>query len=197
MARGILHGIGGTGSGSDECTAFLSNVPEGLLAITKDSNDEAGVGTMPKIVATTIVPGTVEQIIYAGGYLAGNITIPGATDLVSENILYEKNIFGVIGTARKYVTFSKGGVYPGGATTINNTRVYPITITGFGFTPTFVSASGNVDVGIAIGNTQHFVRYNNSYTSGTWGSGASLTYNSARLYVQTSGSYTIFIGGYN
>lgn len=37
--------VGGGGS-SDECTAKLSDIPEGLTAITSDSNDEPGRGTM-------------------------------------------------------------------------------------------------------------------------------------------------------
>ena len=42
----IINGGGAGGTGSDECTARLSDVPAGLKAVTADSNDEAGVGTM-------------------------------------------------------------------------------------------------------------------------------------------------------
>lgn len=37
---------GASGGSSDECTAKLSDIPTGLKAVTVDSNDEAGVGTM-------------------------------------------------------------------------------------------------------------------------------------------------------
>lgn len=42
----IINGGGAGGTGSDECTARLSDIPAGLKAVTADSNDEAGVGTM-------------------------------------------------------------------------------------------------------------------------------------------------------
>lgn len=34
------------GASSDECTALLSDIPKGLKAVTKDSDDEPGIGTM-------------------------------------------------------------------------------------------------------------------------------------------------------
>ena len=34
------------GVSSDECTALLSDIPKGLKAVTKDSDDEPGIGTM-------------------------------------------------------------------------------------------------------------------------------------------------------
>lgn len=37
---------GASGVGSDDCTARLSDVPAGLKAVTSDSNDEVGIGTM-------------------------------------------------------------------------------------------------------------------------------------------------------
>ena len=40
-----LPGGGGGGEGSDECTLTLQDVPRGLKAITKDSDDEAREGT--------------------------------------------------------------------------------------------------------------------------------------------------------
>ena len=41
-----LPGGGGGGEGSDECTLTLQDVPRGLKAITKDSDDEAREGTL-------------------------------------------------------------------------------------------------------------------------------------------------------
>lgn len=45
---GKISTTGGAGgsAGSDECTARLSDIPAGLKAVTADSGDEAGVGTM-------------------------------------------------------------------------------------------------------------------------------------------------------
>ena len=42
-----IQGAGSGSAGSDECTAKLSDIPAGLKAVTADSNDEIGIGTMP------------------------------------------------------------------------------------------------------------------------------------------------------
>ena len=71
-------------------------------------------GTIPSKGAATITPGTSNQTIAAGQYLSGAQTIAGDADLVSNNILSGKNIFGVAGsdTTVKYFykkcSFSEG-----------------------------------------------------------------------------------------
>jgi hypothetical protein len=48
--------------------------------------------------AETITPGTVDQTIPADTYLTGDLTIKGDANLISENIINGKTIFGVTGT---------------------------------------------------------------------------------------------------
>lgn len=63
-------------------------------------------GTMPSKGAATITPTTTNQTINAGQYLSGAQTIKGDGNLVPENIIYGKSIFGVSGSVviQKYYT---------------------------------------------------------------------------------------------
>ena len=56
-------------------------------------------GAIQSQAAQTITPGTQDQIIAAGKYLAGAQTIQGDVNLVAENIKKGVTIFGVTGTA--------------------------------------------------------------------------------------------------
>lgn len=66
MARAIWLPGGGGGTASDEVTAKREDVLNGKTAVTSDSNDEAGVGTMPN-------HGAVAPAALAAG---GSYTIP-------------------------------------------------------------------------------------------------------------------------
>lgn len=92
-------------------------VPEGTLSQTDTGNTlvvgegyykEQTVTVGNAVEGYTITPGTREQIIPAGSYLSGNIAVAGDSELVPENIVSGKSIFGVAGTA------SAGGT-PGGS----------------------------------------------------------------------------------
>lgn len=63
-------------------------------------------GTMPSKEAATITPNTTDQTIAAGQYLTGAQTIKGDGNLVPENIISGKSIFGVSGSVviQKYYT---------------------------------------------------------------------------------------------
>lgn len=67
-----------------------------------------GVGTMPSKEAATFTPTTTDQTIDAGQYLAGVQTIQGDANLLPENIISGKSIFGVSGSVviQKYYTGS-------------------------------------------------------------------------------------------
>lgn len=54
-------------------------------------------GNIQSKAAATYTPGTSDQTIQAGQYLAGAQTISGDTNLVSSNILKNVTIFGVTG----------------------------------------------------------------------------------------------------
>jgi hypothetical protein len=86
----ILQGEGASGN------ATASDLLSGKTATT-----DAGeiIGTIPSKAAQTYTPGTTNQVIPAGQYLAGNQTIEGSANLVPENIKEGVNIFGVLGTS--------------------------------------------------------------------------------------------------
>lgn len=54
-------------------------------------------GSMQEKAAATYTPGTSDQTIQAGQYLAGAQTVKGDANLVSSNILKNVSIFGVTG----------------------------------------------------------------------------------------------------
>ena len=56
-------------------------------------------GVVPEriIDEQTITPGTADQVISAGTYLRGDLTIAGDTNLIPENIKDGENVFGVVG----------------------------------------------------------------------------------------------------
>lgn len=55
-------------------------------------------GSIPSVEAATITPGTLDQTINAGQYVAGAQTIKGEPNLLAENIKNGVSIFGVSGT---------------------------------------------------------------------------------------------------
>lgn len=63
-----------------------------------DGSGNVVTGTMPEQAEQTITPGTSDQTIAAGRYLAGTQTIAGDSNLVAENIASGKTIFGVNGS---------------------------------------------------------------------------------------------------
>jgi len=65
--------------------------------------------SIPTKGAATITPGTTNQVIAAGQYLAGAQTILGSPNLVPENIKSGVNIFGVVGTAPSGATLIDSG----------------------------------------------------------------------------------------
>ena len=70
----------------------------GKELIDQDGNQLTG--TMPSLTAQTITPGVSDQVIAAGRYLTGEVTVSGDSNLVSSNIKSGVTIFGVSGTAQ-------------------------------------------------------------------------------------------------
>lgn len=60
MGKILMPGGGGGGVSSDELTALLSNVLEGKTVMAADSNDEIGVGTLPKSKVLSDAGGDIE-----------------------------------------------------------------------------------------------------------------------------------------
>lgn len=79
-----------------DATATAANILSGKTAYVKGKKL---TGTIPSKAAQIYTPGTVNQIIDAGQYLAGAQTIQGDANLVAENIVSGKTIFGVTGNA--------------------------------------------------------------------------------------------------
>lgn len=74
----IINGGGAGGTGSDECTARLSDIPAGLKAVTADSNDEAGVGTMTMTGNAQAAHVLAGETFYTNNYktkLTGTMTV--------------------------------------------------------------------------------------------------------------------------
>lgn len=98
--------------------ATASQILAGASAIVKGT---VVTGTIPSQPAQTITPGTTNKTIDSGKYLSGVQTIEGDSNLVAENIIQNKSIFGVAGTAKKIPNI-----------TVNVTGSYASNITGYG-----------------------------------------------------------------
>ena len=82
MADAFLKQYGGSGTGSDDCTAKRNQVLAGVTAVTSDSDDEAVTGTMPergKLYRTLSAGESVT--LSEGHYTGGSVS---AKDLASQ-----------------------------------------------------------------------------------------------------------------
>lgn len=88
---------------TSDTTAVASDIIQNKTAYIKGKKV---TGTMPSKGAATITPTTTNQTINAGQYLSGAQTIKGDGNLVPENIISGKSIFGVSGSVviQKYYT---------------------------------------------------------------------------------------------
>lgn len=88
--------------------ATASQILSGKKAVVKG---QVVVGTMPSQGAQTIMPSTSNQTIDSGRYLSGTQTISGDANLLAENIVAGKSIFGVVGsyTEKKQTTINISG----------------------------------------------------------------------------------------
>lgn len=80
---------------------------DGLSSVTVGAISSTYIGSrITRKSAATITPTTTDQTINAGQYLSGAQTIKGDRNLVSENIISGKSIFGVSGSVviQKYYT---------------------------------------------------------------------------------------------
>lgn len=79
------------------------------LLAGKELIDQDGnplTGTIPSLTEQTITPGVSDQIIAAGRYLTGDVTVSGDSNLAASNIKSGVNIFGVNGSYSGQYKFS-------------------------------------------------------------------------------------------
>ena len=103
MGRIIIPG-GGNNVDLDVITAAASDILKGKIGIGPDG--EPLTGTIPSLSAKTITPGKTNQVLNAGNYLAGNITVKGDSNLAAANIKSGKSIFGVSGSCKEFKVYA-------------------------------------------------------------------------------------------
>ena len=140
------------GSGGIDTSDATADAEKILYPYTAYKDGEKVTGSIPSLAAQTITPGTADQIIASGQYLAGAQTIkglpyygaqtitPGTSDivlaqgrllsgaqtikgdanLIPDNIISGKNIFGVSGSASSAKFRSAQASYSGTTLTITS-----------------------------------------------------------------------------
>ena len=78
-----------------DANATSADILSGKTAWVNGTKISGSIGTK---AATTIIPGTSDQTISSGVYLAGAQTIKGDANLIADNIKSGTSIFGVTGT---------------------------------------------------------------------------------------------------
>lgn len=78
-----------------DANATAADILSGKTAWVKGTKISGSIGTK---AATTIIPGTSDQTIASGIYLAGDQTIKGDANLIADNIKSGTSIFGITGS---------------------------------------------------------------------------------------------------
>ena len=146
----ILIPYGG-GADLDPVTATAADVRNGKVIVDKDGNPLTG--TMTEIAGRTITPGANQQTVSGGGYLTGNIVVPGfampAANILKKGAVYIAYGRKVTGTFQGWVgdagdlyingqnnagftlynaNFQQDRItFGGGTPSISSTKTYPLT----------------------------------------------------------------------
>lgn len=118
----ILIPYGG-GADLDPVTATAADVRNGKVIVDKDGNPLTG--TMTEIAGRTITPGANQQTVSGGGYLTGNIVVPGFA-MPAANILKKGAVY--IAYGRKVTGTFQGWVGDAGDLYINGQNNAGITL---------------------------------------------------------------------
>ena len=151
----------GGGADLDPVTATATDVRKGKTIVDKDGNPIGG--TMPDIAGRTITPTTSQQTLNGGGYLTGDIVVPGFTP-PSANVIkkgYVLNLFGI------KITGSFEGWVAG------NGELYRYGDNAAGFAPSaypnvVVFDSGQITVNCANSALNMEIRSSQPYNTGPW-----------------------------
>lgn len=116
--------LGGDGGHDlDQITVNSADVRKNKVYVDADGN--AQNGTMPDIAGRTITPGASRQTVSSGGYLTGNIVVPGFA-MPSPNILKKGAVYEAYG--RKVTGTFQGWVGDAGDLYINGQNNAGITL---------------------------------------------------------------------
>lgn len=89
---------GGSAAFFDTTDATLNNGSQMLQGVTAYANGVKVTGSITSLSAQTYTPGTTDQTITTGQFIAGNQTIEGDANLTPGNIRSGVSIFNVTGT---------------------------------------------------------------------------------------------------
>lgn len=92
---GVQDGVYYLAVSAPDVNAIASKMLENTVACGPDGKV---TGTIKRLTAQTITPGTEDQKIVSGGYLSGDQTIKGDANLLAENIKEGVELFGITGT---------------------------------------------------------------------------------------------------
>ena len=135
-----------------DATATAAQILSGKTAYVKGAKI---TGTIASKAAATYTPGTTDQTIAAGQYLAGVQTIKGDAKLKSENIKSGTSIFGVNGGLKDLVSlFSSINGYEYKSVDLKSNTTVSIT---FGKTPKLIIYWFDVNSSDAFSNTSFIV----------------------------------------
>lgn len=138
--------LGGDGGHDlDQITVNSADVRKNKVYVDADGN--AQNGTMPDIAGRTITPGASQQTVSGGGYLTGNIVVPGfampAANILKKGAVYEAYGRKIVGTFQGWVG-DAGDLYINGQNnagfTLHNANFQQDRITFGDGTPSISSA---------------------------------------------------------
>lgn len=180
-----------TGADVSGVTTAAADVLAGKKFV--DANGVLRDGTMPSKVAATYTPGTSNQTIAAGQYLAGTQTIKGDANLVAANIKKGISIFGVVGSA---ITAGIESVVTGQQSTGKNTNQF--VISGLSFSKVKYVVISAVTVDTTSYNIASISLHNGeglAWTYGLNGGCYSEVGNSADVFTYSSGVLMVTSNG--
>ena len=187
----ILIPYGG-GADLDPVTATAADVRRGKTIVDKDGNPIGG--TMPDIAGRTITPTTSQQTLNGGGYLTGNVVVPGFTPPPATVIKkgYVLNVFGIkiTGSFEGWVPTPQdlyyNGTNPAGFTINSNCAAFQNTR----IVMTSESSSNEINT-IQFTKSYNVQSYSKLIFEGQFDSiGTSSTSNrTLKIYIKDNGSY--------